>query len=296
VFSFVQFEFAHAIGPEPGRYVVRASGEEPAPSDDPADLFGTADVLAIRAVGGSAARRGIRRRTARYEPPDQPPREVPVLLCTVIRAVLPFESRDAARKMLAAVRSSRDEQERLVAESLTTLNRAVTAHRICAGDPYAVDISRFDPRAVRIGYGDAETVVAGRWGEALSIAPPSGPRLPREVRLMPAQEMAAVLAGRALVLESEELVLRVMLDLEHGRYRAAAMGLRGATELLAGELPSTPDELPSVRERISALAERAGSDPLSEADVDELRSLVDAVGGLVDGWRRGESATARAGV
>jgi hypothetical protein len=167
----------------------------------------------------------------------------------------------------------------------------VAAYRACAADPYVVELTRADPRAVRVGYGAAPQVVLGDWTQALGVAPPPPARVTRTIQLMPTQGMASVLAGQTTVLESEELVLRALLDLQHDRIRGAAVGLQAGVELLLGEiagevLPGAVqqrvDALLPLRGKAGELAAAARRGPLEEADVQALRQIAEVTGELID--------------
>jgi hypothetical protein len=281
---FVQLEFSHHLGPEAGRYVVREGAE---PRDE--------DVLVVGVEAATRPRtRRLTRPRARPEAVPSAPPELSVTVVTVIRAARRFAGEEEAARWLSDVRASTGEQEVWARDALATLNRAVGAYRACAADPYAIDVSRADARVVRIGYGSAGELVRGRWDAAIAIPAPPAPRLDRAVRLMPTEGMAAVLGGRARTLESEELLLRVVLDLEHGRFRAAAAGLCAAHDLLAGELADEVlggpvadrfDRVLASRDATGALAERGLAGPLDEEDVQRLRELAEQAGALVDAWR-----------
>jgi hypothetical protein len=202
--------------------------------------------------------------------------------------------RDAGERLLAELRGSPEQQEQWVADALAIVNHAVSAYRACAADPYAVDVSRADPGLVRIGHGHAAELTRGRWDAAVVVKPPRQPHLDRTARLLPMQGMADVLTGRARTLESEELVLRVLLDLEYGRLRAAALGLRAAHELLMTELAGEAlsgsaeerlDRVERARDAIAELAGRATAQPLGDEDARRLADIVEEAGALIDAWR-----------
>jgi hypothetical protein len=111
---------------------------------------------------------------------------------------------------------------------------------------------------------------------------------------MPMQGMAAALTGTGRVLESEELILRVVRDLDHGRNRAAAMTLNAAQELLLAELAGEVlgaqvhgriEKVIAARELAAQLAERALRGGLSGGDVAKLHELAEDAGAVVDAWR-----------
>lgn len=305
-FPFAQFEFSHNIGPPPGRYVVRpevaGTGgvvrpllRAPAalePGEDP--RLGANDVILIEVDGASQARGRRFSRRPRHARADAPPRDVPIVVATVIRSTGMLRRAEEAVAFLADLRDSADEREAWVVDGLALLNRAVAAYRMCAADPYAIDLARADAREVRIGYGTADDVKHGGWEDAIGVAPPAAPHVARALRLMPTQGMAAVLGGRARTLEAEELILRAVLDVRHGRGRAAAICLRGAHELLADELRDEAldaatrrclEAVQDTRGAVAELAAAAGHRSLTADEVERVRTHAETAGALVDAWR-----------
>ena len=95
--------------------------------------------------------------------------------------------------------------------------------------------------------------------------------------------MANVLAGRGRVLEAEDVILRALVDLDHGRTRAAAQQVRAAMILFADELGAqTPAQ--SSRPDLAALADTAERLAAGFA-VEELLQVIDGMDDLVDAWR-----------
>lgn len=318
-FPFVQFEFTHAFGPEPGRYVVppdepmegavSEGGEIPAgealqevvaapgPRLEPAGGLrevSSADVLVVRVVQAPPARGfGLLRRRARRLAADESPRPVPLALATLVSATTPMKRREAAR-LLDDLRQSSESQESWVTEGLGVLNRAIRAYRAGAQDPYLMEVTRVDPRAVRVGYGSAEDVSNGRWREALALPPAPEHRLSRTERLGPSESMAAVLAGRTRVLDADELLLRGMLDLEHGRLRCAAVQLAAALRSLVAELgdealsADAAERLAAVSrelEGIRLLAGRAPGSPFTDDERERLVAVAQSAAKTLDVWR-----------
>jgi hypothetical protein len=93
------------------------------------------------------------------------------------------------------------------------------------------------------------------------------------------------------VLEAEDVILRALVDLDHGRTRAAAHQVRAAMNLFADELGAqTPTakghpDLATLAGRAEELAAAASNGPLDDAEVEELEQLIDAMDDLVDAWR-----------
>jgi len=314
VFLFIQFEFTHAVGPHAARYVVdpRLVPETSAvrspieggrvPRDPALDArnqqaagvsrgIGSSDVLVVGVVAAPASQARLLRK-ARQAERQAPPAEVPLSLVSFVKGTEPLSnSRDAARR-LDAIRVSEGEQQRWVRQGLGVLNLAIRAYRTGAPDPYAIEVTQRDARRVRIGYGTTEEVQNGLWQEAVELPPPLRPRAKRIERLRPSEAVAVVLSGEAEVLESEDLLLRALIDLDQGRTRAAAFQAASAVRLLPLELGPRPGanriDLQSLAEpaqRAEELAVLASAGPLEPANVQELESIIEAVEDLLDAWR-----------
>lgn len=334
LFPFVQFEFTHAIGPEQGRYVVMPPAEAPAlldeldlsgpgagaatadagallgvsAGDEESDIDyddphrvtgvtrgqGSADVLVVTVLGAPAARpRSLFSRRAPEVASGQPPAEVPLAIATVVKATLPLDDSDQARAWLEGSLASPEDQDDWIADALEILNRAVRAYRVAAGDPYVVDLTRIDARAIRVGYGNGRDVSEGHWRAAF-LAHNAPPRVKRIERLKPAEVVAAALGERTPILDSDELVLRAVLDLDQERPRAAAFQARAALELLPSELarhalsPPLQARVTALSRRqakISEICRRALSAPLQDADVTEVSELVEEIGHVLMSFR-----------
>jgi hypothetical protein len=288
---FVELEFVHAIGPAEGRYVVAIDAQTPAEGEAET---GTEDVLQIRIVDGTTTSKGLRRRTKDATGAEKPA-EVPVLRVMWIGASQPVDTRSLAAGRLDRLRNAEDEREELVEGVLNVLNTAVRAHRAAARDPYVAEVTRADPRAVRFGYGEARPLTQGQWSEAFLAPPPRAPRMDRAVRLGPSETVAHALRGTLDLLESEELVLRAMLDVEQQRWRAAGAQLSTAVDLLRWELNAArargvdvtvpDDDLARRADRVRSLAALALTDELDVVAQSELRSHADALADALESWR-----------
>ena len=310
LFPFVQFEYTHSIGPPPGRYIVHpydrngsesfAAGGGYVPTvDTPYDqldakLIGTADVLVVQVQGapGPSGRR-FRSGSAKATP-GEPPAEISVTVVTVILATRVIRDDRLAAGQLRSIASSPDEQARILEAALAIVRKGVSAYRVAAADPYIPDVSPLDARAARIGYGEAGIVVRGGWTEAVGVRMPKPPKVNRTTQLMPVQAMAAMLNGSMGSLESEEMILAAIRDLDNDRVRGAAVTINAAQELLLAELAG--EELPpkvarlvakleSTRDAVRELASRAVLDRLVASDADLLRQYADDAGALIDAWR-----------
>lgn len=275
---------------------------EAAPAERPIErgvgddrLLGSADVLVVRVRGGKVAQGGFLRRggsSPKEQGPDAEPAEVPLTTATIVRGRAMLNDKLAADQLIRSMEPR--EQEKWVREAMADLNRAVGVYRVCAADPYVFDISRADPRAVRLGHGFSEEVFAGRWTRSVLLSAPEAPKLSRALQLAPSEGTAAVLAGQAGTMEAEELVLRVLLDLDQGRLRAAAVGLKGALDLLLSELAGQVisgrvrvlvDDITELREPLATLAIRACRAPLSPDEAKQLAEWAEEIGATIDRWR-----------
>ena len=254
-FRFVQFEFAWALGPEPGRFPIRERmGEAPE------------YVLVLDTLGTVERRLLSSRRRARDAPPEPPPEPVLTSRATLVDTD-PLDGIQAAENWLGEA-----ELDDLADDAIARLNRILYAHRVATADPYAREVSREQALVTRIGYGDGERVADGRWESARELASPARRATilrPEQAMLRPQERLAAVLAGRDALLACEELTLRARSDLDAGRFREAALQLRVAFEAAIAELEPW-------RERVS-VPER----------VEDLRGRRDAVGAAANAALRG---------
>lgn len=293
-FPFVRFEFVQALGPAPGRYVVGDPRAPAAAEDSGPDPFASADVLMIDvADAGSGRRLGLRGRGPRKLGADDA-LPVTTTVATVIRGTRPLTSRADADALMAGL-AGEDAREQWVAQALGLVNRAIRAYRLCAADPYVVEMTRVDPRRVAVGYGTGSEVFHGQWEEAVVVPPPPSERSSRETELMAQHGVATMLSGAAEPeLECEELLLRAALDREQGRLRSAALGLQAGGRLLVAELGARSrgplaerrlEEVGVACAEIERLAERALAGTLSDADDGEVEGLLRRVGAAIDAWR-----------
>lgn len=257
-------------------------------------MLGAADVLVVRTIGAPPPKAGLFGRKGAPVATGEAPRELAVTIATVIFGTRILPDAATTKRFYEGVQADPDKRDQWVQAALVIVNRAIAAYRACAADPYVIEITTLDPRAIRLGHGVAELVSVGKWEEAVVVPPPPPIRLTRDERVMPTQALATVLVDKGEILESEELILRAVLDLEQGRPRAAAVGFAGAFELLLGEF-SGRVLAGSVRTRLEALmddrdviegfANTAKRGPLPEPDVERLAALVETAGALIDHWR-----------
>lgn len=285
--SFVQFEFVHAIGPQPGRYVVASADVPTAPVAPPDPVTGITrataegDVLTVTVLEAPIALGGrgrLSRGRAKKARADEDPAPVPVLRATLVRAARPL-SQDVARAWLRACADDPDAAQEWVASGLEVVNLAIRAYRLATADPYVVEVTHGDARTVRLGYADAEQVATDGWEEAI-VLPAQRPRASREVHIAPSTSVARALGGDGFLPESQDLALRALLDLRHGRARGAAMGLRGAVDLARAEFAGA-GEVSEALDRADAaardLATRALRGPLGADEEGRLRDALEAL-------------------
>jgi hypothetical protein len=221
-FGFVQIELAGTVGVAEGRYLARSAESEPE------------HVLVVRTRDApQPPRRRLRRARPKPVEPAPDTATVPLTTLTVVRSE-PFSDAEEAANWLAALRSEPEALDAEVDAALVVINRAVHAHRSAALDPAMADASADHALAVRVGYGDGERLVDGRFEEA--IAPPRASRPGRGEVLVPQERVAEVLGGRETVPACEALLLRARADLDAERVREAALQLRVGLEALLAEL------------------------------------------------------------
>jgi hypothetical protein len=254
VFSFAQFEFPWALGPFPGRYVLRDGSGKPPHA-----------VIVISTLGASQRRFMRRRRPSAAEPEPDP---TPVLTTRVtLIAAEPLADAAAAKAWLAA---AGEEPAVHLDSALRDINAVIRAHRAAAADPYVREVGREQALVARLGHGDGEQVADGRWSEAIDVPFAPG-REKRSAALHPQERLAAVLGGRDEILACEELILRARADLDAGNPREAALQLRVGLEAALAELdpqeaadmPDRLGELRATRAAVGAAANEAVTGPLS---------------------------------
>lgn len=292
LYPFVELEFVHAIGPAAGRYVVAVDAEADVQRADDGEPL--EDVLQIQIVSGATTSKGLRRRTKDITGAAAPA-DVPVLRVMWIGASQGVGTAAIAEQLLERLRRAEPEREELVDAVLHVLNVAIRGHRAAARDPYLTEVTRADPRAVRFGYGEAGSLTHGQWTAAFLAPPPHAHPVDRSTRLGPSETVALALRNKLDLLESEELILRALLDLDQHRWRAASLQLTGGLTLLRTELrdaraqdvavPVTDEELADRESRVHALTALALAGELDPIAQSELRSHADGVADVLERWR-----------
>ncbi len=261
-FRFTQVELPWALGPPDGRYLLRAEG---APPEAP-----PIHVLVVATLGAPERRRFAKRK--RQVEPEPEPTPVTTGRATVIEVGDAFADEAQARAWLA--RAGEPE----FAAGLQVLNRALHAFRLVTADPFMTSIGRHQALVARVGFGGGEQVADGLWTDAVELTEKHG-RQRRATVLHPQARLAAVLSGRESALASEELALRARLDLDHGRYREAALQVLVALDAAIAELALDPtadaltqrlDELRDRREQTGAAAQEALAGRLGEDTVEQV--------------------------
>jgi len=253
-----------------GRYLIR--DPEADPGAEPTH------VLVLATLGAPERRTLLARRAQRRQAGAEPePTPVTTGRATVIDVGSPFSGEAEAGAWLAAAG-----EDELVGD-LAVLNRVLYSFRLVTTDPYVAPVGRHQALVARIGYGIGEEVADGLWTEARELVVPER-RQRRKAMLHPQARLAALLSSREQPLASEELALRARLDLDHGRYREAALQLLVALDAAIAELggdrlaETLEDRLGELREQrdpVAATAQNALAGPLEQED---LETIVFALG------------------
>lgn len=244
---------------EDGRFIVRPAGEPD----------GDADVLAVRTLGATRARKRLFGGAPKPTEPSEGGPPLRVSRVTLAKAK-PFADVEAARSWLAEVSASEEVSKGLAAETARTLNRALRAHRAAAGDPYATDVHHGSAVAIRFGFGSGDELVEGRWSEAVEM-PESGRRAllaASRADVGPQERVAAVLGAREDVAPFEELLAGAHRAINEQRPAEAAVMVEAAGRSLERHGPA---DLQAVAGEIRLGLPAPESDPPSAA---ELRSMI----------------------
>jgi hypothetical protein len=191
-----------------------------------------------------------RKRKPRSAEPEPEPTPVSTTKVTLVGAD-PFADEAEAQRWHAEV-----DPEQAADTAIRVINEVLHIHRAAAADPYVYEIARERALVTRVGIGDGEAVVMGKWTAAVEL-PLNRARERRSAVLRPQERLAAILSGRDVALACEELVLRGRADLDAGRSREAALQLRVALEAAIAELAPWADRA-RMGERIAALTAERG--------------------------------------
>lgn len=237
LFAFVQVEVPWILGPADGRYVVRGHAGTPE------------HVLVVSTLSAPVTRRRVRSRRARVEAPGAGPASTIASRATLIDAQ-PLAQ--PGERWLAAV-----DLQAHADRAISAINRVLGAQRLAAADPAVRPVDRTHSLAVRVGVGAGEQVAEGRWSQAVCVPPPPSPRGSRGAGLHPVERLAAVLAGRDVLLATEELTLRARVDADAERWRECALQLRAALQAARAELVPWSGQ-GDIDERLAELADLSG--------------------------------------
>jgi hypothetical protein len=236
-------------------------------------------VLVLRTLGAPERRR-LRGKRPRNAEPQPDPTPVVTARVTLIDAA-PLADADAAGAWLRTA-----DGETLAEEAVRSLNRVIHLHRVSVAQHEVREVARDQALTVRIGYGVGEEVADGRYSAALELPAPRGERARRTAVLRPQERLAALLSGRDVALACEELVLRARADLDGGRAREAALGLRPALEAAIaelepwaerGDLRGRVEELGTLRPEALGTYERALEGGLDEEETARVSRILGRV-------------------
>ncbi len=224
-------------------------------------------VMVIESEGALPPPRRKRRRP-RKSGRTESPTKVQVTTATVIRAHAPLESEQEANSWLARL-DEEDFTDELLAEALSTLDRARAAEAAASGRPFAEPTDLADVLKARVGYGDGDRLSEGRFLEAFEVDARGGVgiggrRRERLSRVAPIARIAAIIGEKGRADTCEFLVPRVRADLDAGRIMTAALGIEMAARATVAELDQALDE------------------PDHVADLDQLEAMLPDLTNLTD--------------
>jgi hypothetical protein len=207
-------------------------------------------VLVARTFGAPAPPRRLRRRPKPKTADPDAEQTVPVTELTVIDTEPVADDPDA---WLRVVRAEPERRDELIEAALVHVARALAARRVASADPAIPDPTLDAMLAVRVGYGEGDALVDGRYEDALELPRDTG-RRSRAAALRPQERMAAMLGARERPLVCEELILRARADLDGGRVREGAMQIRVGLEAMLAErealaAPGQDTDLAALDER-----------------------------------------------
>jgi hypothetical protein len=236
LFLFIQMEFAWALGPPDGRYLLRSQADA-----EPQHVVVLGTVGARRASGRGLPGRRRRRpaSVAGSATATSEPATVPTARATVVDPVS-VSAEHQAQAWLDDLDAERDAHA-----AVSVLNRLLHSHRIATADPYIHELSPAQAIVIRAGWGEGEQVAYGRWLHAQELPPISAGRGPAKRRrlikdhtaaLRPEERLAELLSTRGVPLLCEDLALRARLDLDQGRVALAAIELERAIAVALPEV------------------------------------------------------------
>jgi hypothetical protein len=267
LFGFAQFDFAGRLAVPDGRYVVRDDNRE--------------RVLVIETLGAPPPT-GRRRRKPRDSGADDLPSELPLARATVVRAFEELEDEPSAESWLKASSGDDEAVDRLLAEGLDDLRRALHTQAVASGNPHPQTVSFEQAVTVRIGFGKGEQLADGLFTAAHRVDPgrrAGSLRSQRDEELRPQQRLAAVLGDREQLDACETLLLRARADLDAGRNREAALQLRVGLEALLVELqgaltdPGHEEDMAALGAHRHETGELANAALQGDLDAEQLQAV-----------------------
>lgn len=277
-FLGVQIDLTFDPGVSLGRYVVARPDGDRLPAL-PCGRFTAdrgSDVLIVSTAGAPLLpdRRGMARRPRRAAR-ALATEDVWLHQFTFVRGDHALSDRRDAEAALDAVAGDDAATASLVGEAFAVIDRAHHAARIADGDPHALDLHAGIARAVRLGIAGSDDIAAGKLAAAVAV--PSPPIRRWHEQLPSALAVAEALAGRRCGHESDELVLRIARDVEHGMHTRAALQLPAAVELAAVEFADhrvAPGRWDALRAVAGDVAARALSSRPSVADQQRVADVI----------------------
>ncbi len=264
-YLFTQLEFPWELGPEDGRYLLRAHAQaqtvagEPAAAGEPEHVVVLGTLRAARPSWIMPRRQ--RRRQVKLVDPESEATPVPVTRATVIDPV-PVESEHEAQAWLRGLNA-----ERAALAATQVLNRVLFAHSIAIADAYTREVAPAQALVIRAGWGTGDQVAAGHWEQAREL-PWREPRSRRRTSaLRPQERLTALLSSREEALLCEELTLRARRDVDQGRLRHAQVELDGAYRAALAELGAEGRE--DLASRVAELRELHAGEALRAEPPDE---------------------------
>jgi hypothetical protein len=170
----------------------------------------------------------------RAKPKQADPEAGPTVPVTELTVIDTEEVPGDPEAWLGALRADDERRDELVETALAHVARALAARRVASADPAITDPTLDAMLQVRVGYGDGDALVDGRYEDALELPRDVG-RRGRAAALRPQERMAALLGARERPLICEELILRARADLDGGRVREATMQIRVGLEAMLAE-------------------------------------------------------------
>ncbi|MEX0620074.1 MAG: hypothetical protein WD181_00650 [Solirubrobacterales bacterium] len=221
----------------------------------------------IDAEGALPPARRRRRKPKQSTGQDRQP-QVTLTTVTMVRAFMPFWNDNEASEWLIPATAS-DRVDQLMAETLSTLDRALAAEAAATGRPYVQAIEVDDVVGARIGFGDGDGVSDGLYLEAFEIDARGGTASPRRERMnrtRPLARIAAIIGEKDQAAACEFLIPRIRSDLDGGRTISAALVIEVAVRSSIVELDAILD-----------LPEHAADLKRLEELLPELTGLTDAI-------------------